>query len=56
MIVQAVMLTSCNNDAEPKKEDNDKPVQVVESARAFPGAEGFGKEQQEARRKSNFRY
>lgn len=36
--------TSCSEDNDPSSTDDaDKPVQVVETAYAFPGAEGFGK-------------
>jgi len=38
------MLIACGNDPQPANNDNDKPVQVVEDASAFPGAEGFGRD------------
>jgi hypothetical protein len=44
-ILLITLLAACSDDAPAKQdeEDPEKPTQVVETAYAFPGAEGFGK-------------
>jgi hypothetical protein len=37
-----VLLTACGSDPEQDPTDDQNPIQVVEDAYAFPGAEGFG--------------
>jgi hypothetical protein len=45
ILVLAILLFSCNQDEDPRQEKNDaeNPVQIIETAYAFPGAEGFGR-------------
>ncbi len=39
-----LVFVSCGDDPEPKvKEEDEKPIQIIETAYAFPGADGFGK-------------
>jgi pectate lyase len=45
ILMLAILLLSCSKDEDPQQDEDDaaKPVQVIETAYAFPGAEGFGR-------------
>jgi hypothetical protein len=45
ILILAVLLFACSKDQDPKQDkgDSENPVPVVETAYAFPGAEGFGR-------------
>ncbi len=45
ILILSVLLFACSKDEDPQQDidDTDGPVRVIETAYAFPGAEGFGR-------------
>lgn len=42
VLALVVLLTACGNDPGQDPNDDQNPIQIIEDAYAFPGAEGFG--------------